>query len=538
MPSWCAARRMPWCAPTASTTAAMAWRSCSAIRAGRAARSETPSSSRSSTASTCSAIRRSSGTTRCCGRTRSRCTCWTTSSPAVRRSRRGRFSKATTSAPMRCRRPRICRCRIVRCAQRRDGNERARLDTTPSGAGVARSARPPAGRHLAADDIRDSARYRAAVVRQRAAHRLRGHHAGGLQNPLFLAVFALPVIGSIFLSRWQPYLMATLASLLVLLAASSEAPELRWYAPWLGTAGDWLETLLGSARAGASLPFAAFYAPSQYFVVLLEVFVVVMFACAVAAEYLANVFDRLAAQMWTARAEAARSQELWATLVEQLPVAAVLLDAGTHEVVGASGIALKNFLSGAEPVVGRDFFEAIQLSYPEPIERLVDGADGVEPLSMVRFGGRLLATEIRVQHLAQHGRRFAPVVINDTTEDFCVKAALDVAEYATLVADAQGRVVALNKPARALFGGASPGAEVSSLVQQGNPATRWWDPGLSGRHKMHVTVMRRMYQVTTTAVAMPGEDARLYVIAFLPMARVAAEDQSATTGSNTVVQWP
>src|SRR5436190_20805255 len=112
------------------------------------------------------------------------------------------------------------------------------------------------------------------------------HHAGGLQNPLFLAVFALPVIGSIFLSRWQPYLMATLASLLVLLAASSEAPELRWYAPWLGTAGDWLETLLGSARAGASLPFAAFYAPSQYFVVLLEVFVVVMFACAVAAEYL------------------------------------------------------------------------------------------------------------------------------------------------------------------------------------------------------------------------------------------------------------
>src|SRR5947207_1414416 len=53
------------------------------------------------------------------------------------------------------------------------------------------------------------------------------HHAGGLQNPLFLAVFALPVIGSIFLSRWQPYLMATLASLLVLLAASSEAPELR-----------------------------------------------------------------------------------------------------------------------------------------------------------------------------------------------------------------------------------------------------------------------------------------------------------------------
>src|SRR5207245_4819224 len=63
------------------------------------------------------------------------------------------------------------------------------------------------------------------------------HHAGGLQNPLFLAVFALPVIGSSFLSRCQPYLMATLASLLLLLAASREAPGLLWSGRWLGTAG-------------------------------------------------------------------------------------------------------------------------------------------------------------------------------------------------------------------------------------------------------------------------------------------------------------
>ncbi len=29
-------------------------------------------------------------------------------------------------------------------------------------------------------------------------------NAGGLQNPAFLMVFALPVVGAIFLSRWQP----------------------------------------------------------------------------------------------------------------------------------------------------------------------------------------------------------------------------------------------------------------------------------------------------------------------------------------------
>src|SRR5207244_11794434 len=92
------------------------------------------------------------------------------------------------------------------------------------------------------------------------------HHAGGLQNPLFLALFALPVIGSIFLSRWQPYLMATLASLLVLLAASSEAPELHWCAPWLGTGGCWLGTVLGGMVGGGGRVFGDSYARSELFV--------------------------------------------------------------------------------------------------------------------------------------------------------------------------------------------------------------------------------------------------------------------------------
>jgi hypothetical protein len=37
-----------------------------------------------------------------------------------------------------------------------------------------------------------------------------------------------------------------------------------------------------------------------------------------------------------------------------------------------------------------------------------------------------------------------------------------------------------------------------------------------------------MYQVTSSAIPLPGEDARLYVIAFLPATQVTAVDQSAT----------
>jgi len=363
-------------------------------------------------------------------------------------------------------------------------------------------------------------------------------HAGGVQNPLFLMVFALPVIGATFLSRWQPYFVAALAAVMVALMASSQAPELRWYAPaGLSAAADWLSGVLVKATGAGSLPFASFYAPSAYFVVLLEAFVTMLFACAVAAEYLGSIFERLQGQVSAARAETARSQALWSALLEQLPLPAVLLDANTHEVMCVSAPAMAKFFGGEESIVGRDFFQAIHFSYPEAVQQLINGAGGVERLSMVRLGDQLLATEVRVQHLAQRGRRFALVIVNDTTEAFCLGAALDVAEHAALVTDSQGRVLAFNRPARALFSGTAVGAEVSRLLPQFDSGTRWWDPGLSGRRKMHVTVMRRVYQLTTSSVPLPGEDAKLYVIAFLPVARVAAADQT-PVGSTTVVERP
>lgn len=352
-------------------------------------------------------------------------------------------------------------------------------------------------------------------------------HAGGLQNPLFLMVFALPVIGSIFLSRWQPYLVAALTAVLVALIASSQAPELRWYAPGLAAAPSWLDSVLGHG-GGAALPFAGFYAPSEYFVVLLEVFVIMLFACAIAAEYLGTIFERLHAQVAGARAEAERGQQLWSALIEQLPLPAFLLDANTAEVICASAVALARFDGSGAGVSGRSFFAALPFSYPEVIQELVSGAGGVARPCMMRRGEQLLATEVRVQHLAQKGRRFALVIVSDTTEAFCVQAALDAAEHAALVVDTQGRVLALNKPAAALLPGAQIDAELPRLLPQPDAQARWWDPGLSGRRKMHLSIMQRVYQLTSSTVTLPGEDEPLYVVAFLPVALAAAAEQGTT----------
>lgn len=353
-------------------------------------------------------------------------------------------------------------------------------------------------------------------------------HVGGLQNPLFLAVFVLPVIGSIFLSRWQPYVMAALATIVVALFAAIDAPELRWYAPGLNAAANALESVLGRGSISAGLPFAGFYAPSQYFVVLLEVFVIVLCACAVAADYLGTIFERLHEQVTGARTEAQRGQQLWASLLEQLPLPAFLVDANTLETCLANSAALARFDSAQGGFLGRNFVQALPFSYPEVVHELVSGTGGVAHACMLRLGDKLLATEVRVQHLAYSGRRLALVIVTDTTEAFCVRAALDAAEHAALVVNAQGRVLAHNRPAAALFPGVQVDVDMAGLVPQPEREVRWWAPGLSGRKKMHLTITHRLYQLTSSAVSLPGEDERLYVLAFVPAAQATTADQSGT----------
>jgi len=81
---------------------------------------------------------------------------------------------------------------------------------------------------------------------------------------------------------------------------------------------------------------------------------------------------------------------------------------------------------------------------------------------------------------------------------------LDTSEYAALVIDAQGRLLAFNKPAIWLFAGAQVGADAAQLLSQPNSSQRWWEPGLGNRRKMHIEIDQRIYQVTSSATTFGG----------------------------------
>src|SRR5258708_4260956 len=271
-------------------------------------------------------------------------------------------------------------------------------------------------------------------------------HVGALQNPTFLMVFALPVIGAIFLSRWHPYLIAAVGVCVVGVVALAQAPELRWYASGLLGSDAWLAWLFGRQSTVTQPSFSGFYAPSSYLIVLLEVFSFGLFACAVAAEYVGIVFERLNAHTARARTEAERGQELWASLIERLPLPALLIDPASLRVVASSDIATTYLRAEETSLEGRNLFEALHFSYPDIVHELIVGSDGAVPLTVIRVAGELRVTQVRVLHFVHKGHRLALLTIEDGTEVFCLKTALDTPEYAALVIDAQGRLLAFNKP--------------------------------------------------------------------------------------------
>lgn len=349
-------------------------------------------------------------------------------------------------------------------------------------------------------------------------------HVGAVQNPIFLTVFVLPVIGSIFLSRWHPYLVAAVSVLVAAGVALSAAPELRWYVSGLFGGDAWLAWLFGPQYSGYTASFSGFYAPSSYLVVLLEVFAIAMLACAVAAEYLGTIFERLNGYLVVARAEAERGQELWAGLIERLPLPSLLVDPDTLRIVAYSRSAQQYLEAGDSPLEGRSLSDAVQFSYPDIVQELIVGSDGEAPATVLRIGEQVRVTHLRVLHLAHHGRRLALLSIDDRTDSFCVKAALDTSEYAAVVLDARRQVLALNKPAASLFPGVHVGMEAERLLEAPEAGLPWWEPGLTGRRKLHVEIGPRVYQVTSSAVVLGGEEERIFTVSFLPVARAGIPD--------------
>ncbi|MEO8467016.1 MAG: hypothetical protein ABI640_16910 [Gammaproteobacteria bacterium] len=352
------------------------------------------------------------------------------------------------------------------------------------------------------------------------------HYGGGLQNPVLLTAFVLPLIGACFISRWQPYFTAGLAIVVVTLAALIEAPELRWYANGIG---KWAADLLASGTLSTPAPFPGFYAPSGYYVALLESFAVLTFVSAAVADYLGTLSERQRAHTEIARERAQSGRELWTNLIEYLPVPALLVEVDTLKVLhlSKSVVPLLIPFEGSN-WIGRNVFQTIRFSFPEAVRSLIRGDSGPARPCVIRVEDALHIANVSVRHLGYEGHALALLTIEDVTDAVCTRAALDRMEDAVLVIDSNGRVITFNKSTRLLFPTTEVGIEVAPLLNlPAESAVPWWHPGLRGRRKRIVEIDGQIYQMTSANVPLAGEEEGFCVLAFLPVVGAGSANEAA-----------
>jgi PAS domain-containing protein len=344
-------------------------------------------------------------------------------------------------------------------------------------------------------------------------------HVGALQNPLFLTVFVLPVTGSIFLSRWHPFLLAMLSVLVVDVVALGQAPELRAYlGGWPGGV-SWLVDVFSRFATAPQGPFPGFYAPTAYLVVMLEVFAVLLFACAITAEYVGAIFERLLANRSSARADRERAHESLAILIRCLPLPALLIDPGSLRIVGCSDAARKYLGSTEESLESHEVFEVARFSFTDLVQGLIAEACDVPSLTTMHLADEVRLTQVRVSQVVHKGRRLALLTIEDVTEIFFLKAAWNTSDYAALVLDPLGRIRGFNKPAATLFNGIEVGMYVERFLSHLVAGLPWWDPGLARQRKMHLEIGSRIYEVKSCEIALPGVEQRLSSVSLLAVGR-------------------
>ncbi len=350
--------------------------------------------------------------------------------------------------------------------------------------------------------------------------------AGGLQNPLFLVLFALPVLAGGLLSRIHAYLTATGSLVLVATVSLAQAPELRWYVAVHHPVGAWLASLPDGGGGGPAL-FAGFYAPVRFFMMTLELFGVGMTACALAADALGVVVRGFSGQLAAAREVAARTERVWLEVLAETSCPTALVDADTFKTICHSRSLVDTLCDpDAPPPRGADLFSLLHFSQPETVRALIAAEGGDAPFHLIRARGGLRAVAVRVRKLAQSDHRVALMMIEDITQSFCAETALDNSDYAAIIFDANGRVLSCNRQARSLLSRLEPGAEAASLLP--NPAVRprWWEPRLGGRRKASIQIDARTYQISSSSVTIPGEAAPWNVVTIAPHAGPAAIERT------------
>lgn len=345
---------------------------------------------------------------------------------------------------------------------------------------------------------------------------------GGLHNPVFLLVFALPVISaSATLLRWQPYVVALWSIFIVLGVALLESQELRWYALHLGLPiGPLLDPLPGF------VPQRWIELPSQlsppYIVFLLELFIFLMLAVAMTAESLASLLLRVYGRLRASSTALREAEDLAGRMLNATAQPAVLLSAATYRVVTASETFVQRWCSSLRGPQNKSLLELIDFSHPQVIAEALAAQSGEVARAGYRLAEANRVARVRIHPIEYAGTRYLYVSLDDVSDHYYLQLALDSLDEAFIVIDPSQRLLCFNPSAQQLFAALQVGLEAQIALDVDGLPAGWWRFGLRRKQKRVLRLGAQTYRVRCNKVRVPDVDSALTVL-YLHRATVAQE---------------
>lgn len=293
------------------------------------------------------------------------------------------------------------------------------------------------------------------------------HYAGGVENPSFLLVMALPVAASaVLVAPWQALGSAVGSVLVAYAVALAESVALRWYLVQLGLpVGRVAEVLLGGVGSGplAGQPDALF--------VMLALFAAVQIAAAALPAWLAGHARRLEARLTPDTGESGTGLLRAALTESQVPTVVVFAD--TLTVVLASSSFVRNMMRHGEDLTGVSLFDIVTFGDPESVHRLL-ATGGEIPYCSYHVGPEPRVARIQA-HLIEHtGESYAQVSLHDLTDLAYLHAAMDALEEPLLILGPDDRLRFANRAAASVFGEWHFGMEAEQALASPGAPQAWW----------------------------------------------------------------
>jgi PAS domain-containing protein len=293
------------------------------------------------------------------------------------------------------------------------------------------------------------------------------HLIGGIQQPLLPLFAVLPLLpASLLLNFWQQQ-AALLTVVLVLASGLLLSPDTnsfiaQHYGLSIG-ATPWLPSWLPRSRVA----FPDVSTSPPYNLVLIITVAVIGVSLSTAARALVGLFRQGVARTAFTVRELARLEGLNTQLVTRAPYPHVLVRSDTGRIVNAS----ERFASAFELPRSQGLFllDAVAFAHPSVVRRLLNS--GGEELLGATVRGRDAVLRLRAELIGSGESQLTSMSLEICDEVYW-RGAVDSLDEPAFVVNAAGRVVFMNRAARATLGAEVDGIAAAPLFDSG---PGWWD---------------------------------------------------------------